>query len=83
MRVSGSALWKLPEPWTHRAASTAPWKTTERVFHSYHRASSSPCSPESIPNVNLSTKPGQPQSCKLGVVSWELGVGSWELGVGS
>jgi HTH-like domain len=34
-------LWKLPEPWTHTAASTAPWKTTEQVFHSYDRPSSS------------------------------------------
>ncbi len=43
MRLSGPALWKLPEPWTHRTASTAPWKTTEQVFHRYHRAPSSPC----------------------------------------
>ncbi len=36
-----TGLWKLPELWTHRAAPTAPWKTTEQVFHSYHRPSSS------------------------------------------
>jgi hypothetical protein len=34
-----AALGTLPELWTHRAAPTAPWKTTEQVFHSYHRAS--------------------------------------------
>jgi hypothetical protein len=36
--VEAAALWKLPELWTHRAAPTAPRKTTEQVFHSYHRA---------------------------------------------
>ena len=35
----GRDLWKLPELWTHKPAPTAPWKTTEQVFHSYHRSS--------------------------------------------
>jgi transposase len=40
-------------------ASTAPWKTKEQVFHSYHRASSSSQLSEPIESVNLSTKPGR------------------------
>ena len=34
-----AGLWKLPELWKHRTLPQAPWKTTERVFHSYHRPS--------------------------------------------
>ena len=55
-----SGLWKLPEPWTPQTAPTAPWKTTEQVFHSSHRSSSSCSSDSETESVNLSTKPGQP-----------------------
>jgi hypothetical protein len=53
-------LWKLPEPWTPKTAPTAPWKTTEQVFHSSHRPSSSFLSDPETESANLSTKPGQP-----------------------
>jgi hypothetical protein len=59
-------LWKLPELWTPKTAPTAPWKTTEQVFHSSHRPSSSFLSDPETESANLSTKPGQPQhqSCE-------------------
>jgi len=73
-------LWKLPELWTHRAAPTAPWKTTEQVFHSYHRPSSSLCLKRETESANLSTKPGQPQGLAWGL-GWGLVVGrTLELG---
>ena len=34
------ALWKLPEPWTHRTRPPLFGKVTGRLFHSSHRASS-------------------------------------------
>jgi hypothetical protein len=56
--VAAAALWKLPELWTQRTRPRAPWKTL-RVFHSFHRASSSWYDPaENTESVNLSTKPG-------------------------
>jgi hypothetical protein len=55
-------LWKLPERWTPKTAPTAPWKTTEQVFHSSHRFSSSFLSDPETESVNLSTKPGQPHT---------------------
>jgi len=53
--------WKLPEPWTPKTATTAPWKTPEQGFHSSHRSRSSFVSDPMNESVNLSTKPGQPQ----------------------
>jgi hypothetical protein len=58
------SLWTLPEPWTLKTASTAPWKTTEQVFHSDHRDSFQAFLQNRIESGNLSTKPGQPQ-CEL------------------
>jgi hypothetical protein len=62
-------LWKLPEPWTPQTAPTAPWKTSKQVFHSSHRSSSSLLPDPEIESVNLSTKPGQPQIPRCGVIS--------------
>ena len=38
--TSPARLWKLPEPWTHRTRPPLLGKRTERVSHSYHKASS-------------------------------------------
>ena len=85
-------LWKLPELWTQSAAPTAPWKTPEPVFHSYHRPSSSSGLNRETESANLSTKPGQPHNsqpileliCEL---VWDLEVGSrlgfWDLELGA
>lgn len=57
-------LWKLPELRTHRAAPTAPWKTTKQVFHSYHRPFLFPWIDSKTESVNLSTEPGQAHGSK-------------------
>ena len=51
MEVAGAADAKNRVP--------APWKTTEQVFHSSHRPSSSVCSNPRTESVDLSTKPDQ------------------------
>jgi hypothetical protein len=54
-------------------APTAPWKTTEQVFHSSHKASSTLWLRNNTENVNLSTKPGQAQNmCCCAVVFYVL-----------